>query len=391
MHFSKVAIRFANIFTLGLLLTCSGLAQKALAQKNVLVLHSYHPELSWTASLKTGIDQGFQNNEQEIQVFHEFLDAKRHPALTHRQAFFNYLQAKYQNTAIDLVMVSDDPGLSVLMQQRSAPFDTAPVVFLGINQIRPDILEASGMTGVFENHSVTDTIQEALRQTQADTLIVVNDSTQTGQANLGRLHEIEHLPNAPRVIVVNDLTVNNLEPAAIAARFAGYPKDWPIVIAGQLRDGAADGPLIPFEQGVAILRSQLPNPLYSSSALLLGHGVVGGKMLDGKYHAIQAINLANRILAGASVESISPILKSDNHWMFDRRELKRFGIQPDDLPPNSELIYADLSFYEHYKPLVWGTSFGFLSTLLVIGLLVEVLRRRAAAAIILQENEQRYQ
>lgn len=390
MHFSKMAIQFANVLTMGALLTCAGLAQKALAQKNVLVLHSYHTELSWTASLKVGIDQGFRNNEQEIQVFHEFLDAKRHPDLAHQQAFFDYLQAKYQTTDIDVVMVSDDPGLSILMQQRSAPFDTAPIVFLGINQIRPDIVDASGMTGVFENHSITDTIQEALRQTRANTLIVINDSTETGQANLGRLHEIEQLPNAPRVIVVNDIVVNEQASDTIAARFADYSEDWPVLIAGQLRNGTADGPLIPFEQGLEILRSQLPNPLYGSSAMFLGHGVVGGKVLNGKHHAIQAVNLANRILSGESVESIPPILKSDNHWMFDHRELKRFGIQPDNLPLNSELVHADLSFYEHYKTLVWGTSFGFLSTLLVIGLLIEVLRRRAAAAIILQENEQRY-
>ncbi len=59
----------------------------AIAQERVLVLHSYHSELAWTRQEKAGIDQGFQNSELDIKLFHEFMDLKRYPEAAHADIF----------------------------------------------------------------------------------------------------------------------------------------------------------------------------------------------------------------------------------------------------------------------------------------------------------------
>ncbi|MEL7226985.1 MAG: hypothetical protein AAGL17_19655 [Cyanobacteria bacterium J06576_12] len=35
-------------------------------EKHILVIHSYNLEISWTQSEKDGIDQGFQDSDQDI-------------------------------------------------------------------------------------------------------------------------------------------------------------------------------------------------------------------------------------------------------------------------------------------------------------------------------------
>lgn len=370
----------------GMTMTIAMSSSEALAQQNVLVVHSYHPELSWTVNLKTGIDQEFKSSGQDVRIFHEFLDAKRYPALEHRQAFLEYLDEKYQDTAIELIMVSDDPGLMAILDVREAYFLDLPVVFMGVNHARPDLFKVPMMSGVFEHHSVTETALEALRQTEAETLIIINDTTETGEANLERIQHIRQAPNAPENIIVLDDVV----PDDIELRFKSFSEQWPVLLMGQLRNEHQAGALINFGDGSQLLRSRLPNPIYSHSELHLNNGVVGGKVLNGEHHARQAVDIALRVLRGESIEQIEPILQSETLWMFDAQELNRFNIAFDALPEGSTLFNEDHSFYQTYRNLLWLIAGGFVASAAIIVLMAEVLRRRTIEEKMLRENEQRY-
>ncbi|MEO0757984.1 MAG: EAL domain-containing protein [Cyanobacteria bacterium J06648_16] len=360
------------------------LPETAADPPTVLVIHSYHADLSWTSSLKSGIDSGFEG--ANVRVFHEYLDAKRYPQLAHGERFLQYLDRKYEDAGVDVLLVSDDPGLLVMVDHRDDWLETIPLVFLGINHVEPALLTLAGATGVFETHSVAETAAEALRQTETDTLIVVNDSSETGQANQERLEAIRQMPNAPeRIVIVNDLQLDQIK-----QRFQAYPSDWPIFLMGQLRHDSVTGPLVEFVEGAEALRAQLPNPIYSHTEMLLGSGIVGGKLLDGEHHARQAVQLTQRILNGENPDDIPPIQTSENLWMFDAQELARFDIDSTSLPYGSKLVNEEVSFYQRYRQLVWMTAGAFTSSVLIIFLLIEIIRRRAAAAKILQENEQRY-
>ncbi|MEM9004365.1 MAG: EAL domain-containing protein [Cyanobacteria bacterium P01_F01_bin.86] len=351
---------------------------------SVLVIHSYHSDFSWTARLTEGLNDSFA--AAEVEVFYEYLDAKRYPQLEHGQEFLDYLNHKYTDTGIDVMMVSDDPGLELVLANRPQLLPDVPIVFLGINHVNSKLLNLPGVTGVFETHSVTETAAEILRQNNTNSLIVVNDTSHTGQANMARIDELQEIPEAPEnIVILEDVEINQ-----IRARFREYPTDWPIFITGQLRQDGPAGSLVALTDGAAALRSRLPNPIYSHTEAQLGHGIVGGKLLNGAHHAQQAAELVQRILNGESVDDIAPIQESETLWMFDVRELERFDIDLASLPQGSKLLYQKQSFYERYKSLVWMTMAAFSASLLIILLLVEVLRRRSVAAQILSENEQRY-
>ena len=355
------------------------------APKNasVLVIHSYHPELSWTQQEKEGIDQGFAEGHHAVTVYHEFLDAKRYPDLSHRQTFLDYLHTKYQDTPLDVLMIADDPGLQMLLDARQTYFPELPVVFMGINNVKEELLTIPWLTGVFETHSIAETLWVAQQQTNSAQVIVITDSSETGKANRARLEALEQeLATDAPFLFVEDLPDNEVKTI-----LGPYPDDTPIFLGGQLRKNKPDGALVDFAQETEILRSHIPNPIYTDTIMRLGHGAVGGKVLDGKYHAEQAVQLVEQILDGIPMSDISPILESKNQWVFDVNELNRLKVDLDDLPPGHELINLKPSFYEQHRLMVWSALGIFSVGSAIILVLANAIRLQKRAEMQLKENE----
>ena len=354
-----------------------------LAEDNILVIHSHHQELSRTKQDKIGIEQGFAEVNRDTNVFHEFLDSKRHPQLEHQQEFVNYINKKYARISVDLLMVVDNPSLNLALRQRDRFFPNLPVVFLGIDSLRQELLDTPWLTGVLENDTVVETAVEATRQMWTDTVLIVNDSTQEQRIDLEQINRLKD--RSIEVNVFNDLTKQNIQ-----SRLGEYPDRFPVLILGQLgRDPTANTVIDP-EQNIQILQKQIPNPIYTNEETILGSGVVGGKVLDRNYHTRQAVELATKILQGAKPDEIGPIQKGRSRWVFDYRQLTRYGIEPDLLPKDSEILYVEPPFYVKYRTIVSIVILSFLCSLLTIVLLIEKIRKRAMANKILQENEQRY-
>ncbi|WP_299413055.1 ATP-binding protein [Acaryochloris sp. IP29b_bin.148] len=318
------------------------------ASENVLVIHSYHAELSWTQQGKEGIDQGFQKSDRDLRIFHEYLDLKRYPQAPHKQEYLSYLRQKYKDTPIQLLMVGDDPGLDIVLEYRRTFLPQTPLVYFGLNHVREALLNRPGMTGVFENHSTEETILEGVRQNNANGIILISDSTATGVANLKRIETLRNHPQAPQEII----SLVDLSPQRINQSIRQYPEHWPIFMLGQLRRGSLRGPLLDYAKGTNLLSQTIPNPIYVDSSFLLGEGVVGGKVLDGNLHAQQAAELALQILNGKPVEQIPPIIKSKNLWMFDAQMLKRAGLSLDNLPSGSRVINQDVSWLKENQKLL---------------------------------------
>lgn len=381
----KIA-KYISILGNLIILFCLG-ATKSYAQDNVLVIHSYHGEYTWTNSIIDGINEQFTENNQDINIFHEFLDSKRYPDLQHKQSFLKYINQKYKKTSIDILMVSDDPALDLILKSKQQYFEQIPIVFLGINHVVPELLNNSDLTGVFENHDVAATILEAYRQTKSDTLIVINDSTQTGVANLSKINEVKLKEDSFNKIKI----IDDLVPEEINTKFSKFPENTPVLLIGQLRrNSQKNGALYNFESSIEILRSKIDNPIYAVTLQVLNLGIVGGKFLDGKTHAKEAAKLTDKILQGVPINHLKPIIKASNRWIFDANELKKYDINHKNLPENSEIINLPDSFYAKYKNLVWITSIAFFTTFIIIILLIEIIRRSNINAKILRENQVRY-
>jgi two-component sensor histidine kinase len=89
--------------------------------------------------------------------------------------------------------------------------------------------------------------------------------------------------------------------------------------------------------------------------------------------------MTRRILDGTPVSEIPVYKESINRYMFDFKQMKRFGIDESELPENSILINKTVTFYAAFKEIVWGTA-GIIGALLIfIGILnMNIARRKSA-------------
>src|SRR5947207_11301886 len=83
--------------------------------------------------------------------------------------------------------------------------------------------------------------------------------------------------------------------------------------------------------------------------------------------------------------------------MFDWRELKRWGIDEDLLPPGSIVRFRELTFWQQYKWRIVGTAAVVVLQAILIGALLvqrKQTKRRTAALVkaqrVLQESEERF-
>ena len=114
-------------------------------------------------------------------------------------------------------------------------------------------------------------------------------------------------------------------------------------------------------------------------SVLLGTGIVGGRMIPDEDLSRNIADVAVRILNGASPESVKVPTQQLGPPIFDWRELQRWGIADSLLPSGSVVRYRAPSLWlEHRATVLTAAGALAVQTLLIVGLLYERRARHRA-------------
>jgi signal transduction histidine kinase len=128
----------------------------------------------------------------------------------------------------------------------------------------------------------------------------------------------------------------------------------------------------------ALIANAAPVPMYASSELPFGRGIVGGMMRDTEAVGRRVGEIALQILEGTPPASI-PIGTVPTVPIFDWRQIERWGIDPAALPPGSLVRFKVPGAWETYRGPIVGTIIVVAAQLLLItALLTQRARRRRA-------------
>ena len=129
-------------------------------------------------------------------------------------------------------------------------------------------------------------------------------------------------------------------------------------------------------------------PIYGHVDTYVGRGIVGGRVFSFEMAGKNAARLGLRILAGEKAENIGiPPRSAENPYLFDARELRRWGINPAKLPPGSEVRHHQLTFWDLYRWQILGVvSLCVAQALLIFGLLIQRASRRRAEGDLLKSQ-----
>ncbi len=351
----------------------------------ILILNSYHPGDYWADSEMTGVLSVLKKSYPDMVPAVEYLDTKRFSSADHEQVLKEYLIRKYQGQAMHLILVLDNPALELILKIRKELFPKVPVVFAGINDFRPEMIQGQEkITGISEYLEIEGTIRTALKLHPAvKKILIINDFTSTG---LAIRRQAEGLIPAFKDQV--QLEFNADEPwPDLEKQLKRLSSDTLVLLIAYLSDGK--GRFFSREEGTRLISSTVSVPTYGVTEARFGHGIVGGLLLSGRLQGEEAAKIVLAVLQGRDPGSI-PVKFSPVKPMFDYRQLSRFQIPEKALPPHSYLINRPVSFWAKNRDLLFPVSMIVVVLLLSLMIVSGAFFRIRSAEQKLRQSEERF-
>ncbi|MGE4440509.1 MAG: ATP-binding protein [Desulfomicrobium sp.] len=354
------------------------------ASPNVLVLHSYHPGLSWTDTLNAGISETFRQQMPEVLLWVEYLDTKRNTDTSYLSLQAALLRHKLAQSTFNLIVTTDNDALDFVLKYRDSIFRGAPVVFCGVNDFKPEqLLGQRGITGLAENPSFAETMSTALglHPDTREFVVIGADQAITDLLTDRSLRELEQ-----RFPDIRFTYWNNLDALELRSRLQKLTAGQLILVHGVMRN--EEGVLVDYSGKNLFLSTHTEAPIYGFWDFEMGTGCVGGKMVQGRTEGQRVARLAMDILEGADPDSIPVHTDTPSRFIFDYIQLQRFGIGEKALPEGSLVLNQPARFYQIDKRYIWTATVGVAVLLTALAMLVSAIRRRQEAQAVLRRHKE---
>ena len=310
-----------------------------------------------------------------VSLYTEYLDLARVSDAQYERQMIAFLREKYASRKIDLIMPVAFPTLRFFLKHRAELFPGVPAVFCAANldgvaglELGPDI------TGVRLPSQWGATLEAALALQPGTRRAVVITGTSEIDQNLqaAAAHDLARYHDRVAVTYLAGRPI-----ARLLDEVAGLPKDSIVLFVSLLRDQA--GRLFTDPEAVSLIARASSVPVYSWSETHLGRGIVGGRLASFESQGTRAAELAVRVLRGEPPKSLPVVDGGGTAYMFDERQLRRWGLSASRLPPGSIVRYQEASLWALYGWNVVGAG-ALLVALAVLstGLLIERAGRRRA-------------
>jgi PAS domain S-box-containing protein len=311
----------------------------------------------------------------DISVRNEYVDTSRLHDAEYMRVQTEMLQRKYAGRKVDLVIAVLSSGLDFALAIRGDVFRGVPVVFVLVDRrevearrLPPDVI------GVPIRMGLTGTLDLALRL-RPDTrqvFVVAGSSSFDSKWAAEARQNFRGYEDRVEFVYLTGLPMNDL-----LERVANLPLHSIIYYLHIIKDGAGKD-FVPSE-ALERLASIANAPVFGHVDTFVDRGAVGGHVYRHEVEGRIAAGLALRILSGDRPESIPIPEVSENTYMFNWRELQRWGMSENSLPPGSVVRHKDLSFWDVYRWHTIGVVGLFLiEAMLIAGLLRQRLKLRRA-------------
>ena len=345
---------------------------QAIAPKRLVVLYWDNKEFPGNARFEESFKAKLQlGRREDVEYYPEYFEASRFPAENQALTFRDHLKAKYAGHKVDVVVASADAPLNFLLQHRSDLFPSTPIVFVANNPPTSEMLAVwPGATGVHYKNAYRETLDLALRlHPETKHVFVISGSPQqdrrfekAAQQELSGFEKVQFsyltdLPLAELIDRTRNLAANS------------------VILYVWQQSLNEQGKLLESYEVLSRIAPGSSAPIYGFGTVILGSGIVGGYLQGPEMNGAKAAELTDRILSGTETRDI-PVEQAQRVPMFDWRELRRWGIAENNLPPDSVVRFKEFTFWELYK---WR----------IVGMITLVILQAAFIAVLLVERRRR--
>jgi PAS domain S-box-containing protein len=321
----------------------------------------------------------------QLDYYSEHVDLARFGVKDYQKALRDFLKQKYKGSNFDLIITSADLQ-TFLVKFGDELFPNTPVVFAKGDDVADSKVSPNNFTGItFESdrRGTLDVIRK-LQPTVKRIFVVSGASEAVDKWHEDRARkQFKAYGNRFEFIYLSGLRMEELK-----RRVSRLTTDSVVYFVMMAEDGA--GKRFVITDALDQIAAASSVPVYTWHDSFLSHGVVGGKLLSSEKSAEQTAAVALRILRGERPDAI-PITRVDaSRLAFDWRQLQRWKLDESRLPPASEILFREATFWQRYQNHIIGViAVLAIQSALIMTLLVE-RRRRQKAIIRLKDSEARY-
>jgi PAS domain S-box-containing protein len=338
--------------------------------KNVLIIRGESPELPGSRIIIDAIESAVQKDRASpAEFFLETIDLSRATGDEYERRLATLLEEKYRDVHLDLVVAFTEPAATFALSYRAKLFPNTPILIGLVERRLLDTVSLPPEAAVaFVALDTPATVRFALRaHPSVRQLYVVSGVSRFDRGWLAIVRDdLRAFEKGLTITYDTDSTREVLE-----KHVAALGPDTVVFYVSMTRDagGNPERPVDVLESLRAVARA----PIYGMASSNVGHGVVGGSLLDLDRHGRDLGAQAVRLLAGEHPAPVTTPAVAAVDW----RELQRFAIAPALLPPGTIVANRQLTLWERdRRGLIAGGFIVLVESALILALFRIARRRR---------------
>ncbi|MCU0231528.1 MAG: PAS domain-containing protein [Acidobacteria bacterium] len=320
-----------------------------------------------------------------VEIHELSLATALYPGGDSEESFVRYLASFGAQRPFDLIVAIGGTATRFAQQHRGRIFPSTPLLIAGTDRrlVAPQA-PAAGDVAVSVQMDLEEAFANIFRLLPDTTEIVAivgrTPLEQFWSAELTR--EFQPFAGRARLTFWDELPY-----AEILRRAAALPERTAILYTVFMGDAAGLSHLE--DSALDALHSAAAAPVFGLFDSQLGRGIVGGALIPIGDLAREAAGAANRLLAGEPPSRVRPPAIVPAAPAFDGRELDRWKIGADRLPPGSVVRFREPTLWQAHKGRILGIAAVVgLEAALILALSVSLVGRRRADRELRKSREQ---
>jgi signal transduction histidine kinase len=344
------------------------------APRQVLLLYSYESNFAshnaFATLFRPELSRLFGEPVDFIEVS---LQAARLNPNASEESILNEVRSTLPRRRLDLVVPIGGPAAVFAQTYRQQLFPATPMLLAGVDRrfVQNRALAAND-TAVAVEHDPPQMIEAILRLLpDTRTVFVVIGASPFEQVWLREVRGgLQRFEGRLTFIWTNELSFEEMLKGC-----ASLPPQSAIFYGVLSSD--AKGVRHAEERTLGAFHAAANAPIFGLHSTQLGRGIVGGPLLSLEDLSRNTATVAVRILRGESPHRLTTPTQRAAPPTFDWRELRRWGIAEDRLPPGSVVLFREPTAWQRYRlPIIAGVTIASVQAVFVIALVVSLVKRR---------------
>jgi signal transduction histidine kinase len=352
--------------------------------QRVLVLYSDERLLPANIIVDEAIRATFAvGTNNRIEFHSEFLDVARFPGEEEQQRQRDFFRDKYRERPPNLVIAVSGGALVFLAKHRPDLFAGVPIVYCPVaGDPHPDHLSDARIAEVPVPDSIAPTLEMMLRLHPDARRVVVVSGNGPRDRQLAETFRQQMTGFGNRIAFT---WLTNLSMEELRGELSRLPVNTVVLYLTIFQDAA--GKTFTPRQALDAFAPASHAPIYGCFDTYLGHGIVGGSMVTFEQIGRKVAQLGLRILAGEDAQAAVRSESYQSAPIVDWRQLRRWGINENRLPPGTILEFRQPSLWESYHWYIIAVGVAVAAQSVLITALLSQRARRRRAEIVAQQQQ----